>query len=154
MSETDIEKGAVWSKEIAQRLGACRAGVSFVTHENRNAPWLNFEAGAMLKLAGNSSHMCTLLLDGLTPSDVAGPLSIFHHTQPTEEEILKLVLNLASFVEAGADREAIGARLRPCGLSLMRLLDKLRGPDESESDGPIARFSTSCWRRCVQFNGS
>src|SRR5690349_16026128 len=49
MSETDIEKGAVWSKEIAQRLGSCRAGVSFVTHDNRSAPWLVFEAGAMLK---------------------------------------------------------------------------------------------------------
>ena len=46
---TTIEKGRRWNTEIAERLADAPVGIVCVTRDNRRAPWLLFEAGAMAK---------------------------------------------------------------------------------------------------------
>ena len=49
VSSEDIDKGARWSTDIAAELAGSDWGILCVTKENVQAPWLNFEAGALSK---------------------------------------------------------------------------------------------------------
>src|SRR5262245_54727881 len=49
VSTEDIEKGARWSVTLDEQLKLSSYGILCITHENINAPWLNFEAGALSK---------------------------------------------------------------------------------------------------------
>jgi hypothetical protein len=90
MSTNSIAKGARWSPEIAKRLEETSEAIVCVTSENQDAPWLNFEAGALAKATG--SRVRPLLID-LSPSDVTGPLSEFQLTSATDKEDVRRLLN-------------------------------------------------------------
>lgn len=49
MSEKDIKLGERWGKSIEENLRSNDFGLVFVTPENIDAPWINFEAGALSK---------------------------------------------------------------------------------------------------------
>jgi hypothetical protein len=49
VSSEDIDKGARWSSDIAGELHASTYGLICLTKDNINAPWINFEAGALGK---------------------------------------------------------------------------------------------------------
>ena len=49
VSSKDIDKGARWSTDIAKELEDSYFGIICVTKSNINAPWINFEAGALSK---------------------------------------------------------------------------------------------------------
>src|SRR5262249_54462837 len=76
MSETDIEKGERWADRLATELENTNFGVVCLTPDNRDAPWLHFEAGALAKMISGKARLAPLLFD-LTPSDVHGPLAGF-----------------------------------------------------------------------------
>lgn len=86
----DIQKGAIWSKEIAAELDSSSVGIICLTPENLESPWLHFEAGALAK--HESGRAFTLLL-GLEHKDVKHPLAIFQHTLPTKDDFQKLIAN-------------------------------------------------------------
>jgi len=92
MSAEDIDKGARWSSEIARQLQDTNAGIICVTPDNQNAPWLNFEAGALSKSV-DMSRVCTYLFH-MGPSDLKGPLTQFQATDTSEEDTKKLVATL------------------------------------------------------------
>jgi TIR domain len=92
VSSEDIDKGARWSIDIAKELEASAYGIVCVTPENLDAPWINFEAGALSK-ALDKSRVSPLLL-GLGPADVKGPLVQFQATRATEDDIWRLVVSL------------------------------------------------------------
>ncbi len=48
LSTEDIDKGSIWSGKINEALSTT-VGILCVTQENRNAPWLLFEAGGLSK---------------------------------------------------------------------------------------------------------
>lgn len=92
MSGVDIDKGARWSSEIAIQLQDTKAGIICVTPDNQDAPWLNFEAGALSK-AVETSRVCTYVFQ-MKPSDLKGPLTQFQATETSEEDTWKLVTTL------------------------------------------------------------
>lgn len=96
MSES-IEKGKRWSPEIAERLEESKIGIICVTRENRDAPWLLFEAGALSKT--KDAHVCTLLLD-VTSADMQGPLAQFQHTACMKDDIRTLIATINRTVRA------------------------------------------------------
>ena len=49
VSSEDIDKGVRWSSDISKELDNSKFGILCVTKENFEAPWLNFEAGALGK---------------------------------------------------------------------------------------------------------
>lgn len=89
MSAEDIDKGARWSTDIAQRLEEAEVGVVCLTPDNTEAPWVLFEAGALSKALGKA-RVCTYL-SGLRPTDLQGPLVQFQATEATKVDTLKLL---------------------------------------------------------------
>ena len=92
ISSADIDRGAVWMNDINARLQESTVGIFCLTEENKNAPWILFEAGAVAK-GVPTSRICTLLID-LEPVAISGPLAQFNHTRAERGDMLKLVKTL------------------------------------------------------------
>ena len=48
VSDVDIASGTDWWKKIKNELKASKVGIVCITKENMKAPWIYFEAGAMV----------------------------------------------------------------------------------------------------------
>lgn len=92
ISSQDIDKGSLWFDDINDRLRETSTGIVCLTQENKNQPWILFEAGALAK-GLTKARVCTLLID-LEPKDVQPPLSQFNHTLPDEAGMKALVSTL------------------------------------------------------------
>jgi TIR domain len=92
MSDKDIDRGSLWFSEIANQLKDTTIGIICLTQENKNKPWILFEAGALAK-GLSSNRVCTLLID-LEPSDIQDPLAQFNHTVPDKDGMWRLVRTL------------------------------------------------------------
>src|SRR5690606_14808062 len=88
-SSTDIQKGKRWDNELSKTLNETEFGIIILTEENRTAPWIIFEAGALAKNI-ETGRVCTFLFD-IKDTDVVGPLSSFQNTKSTKKDILKLL---------------------------------------------------------------
>lgn len=98
ISTRGIDRGALWFSEINNELKDTTFGIICLTQENKSAPWILFEAGALAKgLASN--RVCTFLVD-LETKDIRDPLAQFNHTLPNKEGLWNLVLTLNSNLEA------------------------------------------------------
>jgi hypothetical protein len=95
MSTSDIDRGARWQDELGRQLEECNVGIVCVTRDNVNAPWLLFEAGALSKMRA-SAHVCTYLFDGIEPTELSGPLSIFQMTKANRDDTLELLRTINS----------------------------------------------------------
>lgn len=89
ISTRDIESGAVWSSELNGTLQESGIGIICLTAENKDRPWILFEAGALSR-GLPSNRACTFLID-IKPEDVVTPLSQFNHTLPDQEGMYKLM---------------------------------------------------------------
>lgn len=64
VSDADIEAGARGLDDIKDELDGTRFAIVVVTRDNQNAPWLNFEAGAISKqLSGSINRVAPCLVD-------------------------------------------------------------------------------------------
>lgn len=97
MSDEDIPKGAQWLTALNEQLANSKFGIICVTPENREAAWLNFEAGAISNAVGES-RVCPLLL-GVSSTDVQAPMSIFQMATTSEIDLWKLVKSVNSQLE-------------------------------------------------------
>jgi hypothetical protein len=75
MSEKDIPTGARWSDSVAAHLKDAKFGIVCLTPENKTAPWINFEAGAISKSVDDAFVVPYLF--GLEPTDLVGPMAQF-----------------------------------------------------------------------------
>jgi hypothetical protein len=109
MSEADIEKGTRGLDELTKALGSMTVGITCLTNENLNSPWILFEAGALSKTIDDSSRLCTYLLDGLKPQDIKPPLGMFQATRAIKDDTLKLVrtVNLSASVTPIRDEDLL-----------------------------------------------
>lgn len=103
-SPEDIEKGENWDSKITQELASCNYGIICLTSENKVAPWIHFEAGAIAKTL--ESRVSTLLVD-IKPSDIKGPLSRFQATKAEKKDFSQLILDINKNIESPLDRERI-----------------------------------------------
>jgi TIR domain len=92
ISTRDLDRGSLWFGEINDQLKDTSVGIICLTQENKNRPWILFEAGALAK-GLSTSRVCTLLID-LEPKDVEDPLAQFNHTFPNHDGMLGLVKTL------------------------------------------------------------
>ena len=106
-SPDDIEKGSMWFSDINQTLEDNNVGILCVTPENKDAPWILFEAGALFK-GLTKARVCPLLVGGLTPQDITAPLSHFNLTLPEEQDMLRLMRTVNSTNESNLDDERLG----------------------------------------------
>jgi hypothetical protein len=94
ISTRDLDRGSLWFGEISDQLKDTTVGIICLTQENKNRPWILFEAGALAK-GLSTSRVCTFLID-LAPKDIEDLLAQFNHTFPTKESLLGLVKTLNS----------------------------------------------------------
>lgn len=105
ISTRDIDRGALWFSEISDQLKDTTVGVVCLTQENKNRPWILFEAGALAK-GLSSNRVCTFLVD-LKPADLEDPLAQFNHTLPDKDGVWALVRTLNACGSAGGLDERI-----------------------------------------------
>jgi hypothetical protein len=86
---SNIERGALWFSEINDQLSSVSLGIICLTAENKNKPWILFEAGALAK-GLQTNRVCTLLID-LKNEDIEQPLAQFNHTAPDKEGMWQLI---------------------------------------------------------------
>ncbi|MFI4990927.1 MAG: toll/interleukin-1 receptor domain-containing protein [Solirubrobacterales bacterium] len=102
VSSEDIDKGARWSTDISRELEHSSFGIICVTPENIEAPWVNFEAGALSKSLDRSR--VAPLLFGIDRLAVQGPLLQFQSTLIERDEVKKLLLS----IDKACDDHALG----------------------------------------------
>lgn len=107
ISSAGIDRGELWFRKISDNLGEVNLGIVCLTPENKENPWILFEAGALLKGLPDARVM-TFLID-LKHQDVRDPLAQFNHTTPSKSDMFALVTTLNS-------------RLNDAALSEQRLL--------------------------------
>ena len=105
MSSKDIDRGSLWFSEITDQLSNTGIGIICLTKENKEKPWILFEAGALAK-GLTTTRICTFLID-LEPSDVGNPLAQFNHTFPVKESVWELVRTLNNILKENALKEKI-----------------------------------------------
>lgn len=104
VSSEDIDKGARWGTDIAKELEASGYGVLCVTRDNVDAPWLNFEAGALSKSVDKGK--VSPFLFGIKRSEVkGGPILQFQSTIAEREDVRKLLHSINSSSQQGALEE-------------------------------------------------
>jgi hypothetical protein len=101
VSSEDIDKGARWGAEIGKELEASDFGILCVTPGNSEAPWIQFEAGALSKSLDRSRVVP--LLFGLERAELPqGPLVQFQSVLAQREDIEKLLVSLNRACDDGA----------------------------------------------------
>jgi hypothetical protein len=107
ISTRDLDRGSLWFGEINDQLKDTTVGIICLTQENKDRPWILFEAGALAK-GLSTARVCTFLID-LEPKDVEDPLAQFNHTVPERDSILSLVRTLnGALGAAGLDGRILG----------------------------------------------
>ena len=106
MSKHDMESGARWSLQLSKELQDANFGILCLTPDNLQSSWLLFEAGALAKHI--DERACGLLLNGLKPTDVAGPLSQFQHRSLQESELKILVKDINKRLPTHLSDEQLG----------------------------------------------
>lgn len=103
-SQEDIEKGVNWDNVLQDELANSFYGIVCLTPQNINAPWINFEAGAIAKSL--DSRVSSLLI-GVKPSDINGPLTRFQATGVNKDDFFKLIKGINSNIEHPLDSDLL-----------------------------------------------
>lgn len=105
VSSNDIDRGALWFSQIINELGSTTHGIICLTGDNKDKPWILFEAGALAKGLA-SSRIYTLLVD-LKPEDIKDPLAQFNHTRPIKNDMFKLLSSINSSLDSRRLKESV-----------------------------------------------
>ncbi len=92
LSQADIEAGDRWSVEIAKELDACSFGITCVTTQNINSPWILFESGALAK-SMEKGRVLPLLLD-LDVREISGPLAQFQAKKAEKSGLMEAIVSI------------------------------------------------------------
>lgn len=107
VSDRDIEPGARSMAVIERELSDTTFGIVLATKDNQDAPWINFEAGALSKEVGDSANrVIPLLLDMASPTELTGPLSQFQAQKYDKAGMQTIVTAIAAAIGANADAVA------------------------------------------------
>ncbi|MGG9986156.1 toll/interleukin-1 receptor domain-containing protein [Lactiplantibacillus plantarum] len=99
MSDADIDLGTIWNTKINSELQKSTVGIVFLTPENINSPWLNFEAGALTKAIDSNAKIIPISFgsEDLTVKISKSPLKQFQSLLNTKKkDFASLISNLNS----------------------------------------------------------
>ena len=90
LSSEDIEAGSIWDKAIQDSLNSTSMGLICLTQENKEKPWILFEAGALSK-GLEVNRVFTFLIDLKSDDLLKNPLTKFNHTENNKDSIFNLI---------------------------------------------------------------
>ncbi|OIK85192.1 hypothetical protein ATW79_09680 [Oenococcus oeni] len=98
MSSDDIARGDDWNNKINGELNNSRIGILFITPENINSNWLNFEAGALFSWKNKDEQQGTVMPVMINSLDITSvlsksPLKQFQGTKSLSEEGVKSIFH-------------------------------------------------------------
>jgi hypothetical protein len=88
----EIQRGATWGTEISKSLERSPVGILCITPENKEQPWLLYEAGALAK-GSDKNRVIPLLLD-MDKADLAPPLGHFNAALCNDVGIKEVITTL------------------------------------------------------------
>jgi hypothetical protein len=88
LSSAGIEPGEGWGSRLNEELDSTNLGIIVLTRENKDKPWILFEAGALSK-GLKQARVCPVYVD-LAATDVKQPLSQFQGVAPDLAGMWKL----------------------------------------------------------------
>lgn len=136
ISNEDIQQGSLWFSKIKDSLNESKAGIICLTKENKEKPWVLFEAGALLNKF-TESKICPLLI-GLEPKDIEQPLSQFNLTLLNKEEMEKLFKNINDWLgENKLENEVLDASFNVHWKNFENAIEKIikRYPENKSYEG-------------------
>lgn len=96
VSDSDISPGERGLNAIKEQLDGTSVGIPIVTRDNVNAPWINFESGALSKQVPNALVMVMpCLVDYSDPSELTGPLTQFQSKLLTKRGVEAILETIA-----------------------------------------------------------
>jgi len=104
----DTRKGTRWSDDVSKELDQSSLGILCVVPGNVGAPWLNFEAGVLLKTLG-VSNVIPLLIDVETSELDNGPFAQFPSAIFEKNDLYQILETINEKTEKG---QLSGDRLR------------------------------------------
>lgn len=94
MSKEDIPPGTIWFGVISENITESKYGILCVTKENRKAPWLLWEAGALYRGFKETRRVVPFLIN-LDKKDLDHPLSNFQVIEATDkQEVLRMLKSI------------------------------------------------------------
>jgi hypothetical protein len=104
----DTRKGTRWSDDVSKEMDQSSLGILCVVPGNVGAPWLNFEAGVLLKTLG-VSNVIPLLIDVETSELDNGPFAQFPSAIFEKNDLYQILETINEKTEQG---QLSGDRLR------------------------------------------
>ncbi|WP_158553241.1 toll/interleukin-1 receptor domain-containing protein [Mesorhizobium denitrificans] len=92
VSSKDIKGGERWYPRLAEELESTNFGIVIVTRSNKEAPWIQFEAGALSKHV--EGRVVPLLCQMKVIELTGNPLQAFQAAEVSKDGILSLVRTL------------------------------------------------------------
>lgn len=130
VSSHDIASGTRWASKLTTELDATNYGIIRLSPSNLQSPWILFEAGALAKF--QDSALCSLLIGGLSPTDVSSPLSQFQNRRFERNDFRQLIHDINTKRDKPLATEQFGL-----------LFDTFWPKIESEYKKLVTVFSTS-----------
>ncbi len=93
-SKESLEVGRQWIDGLNKALEDVRYGISIITQDNLQSPWINYEAGAIFHKSSSDQCILIPILIDVNKAELTGPLGTFQAINFSEQEIRKLVLSL------------------------------------------------------------
>jgi hypothetical protein len=124
VSSKDIDPGTRWQMEVAGQLESTNYGLVCVTRENQDAPWLNFEAGALAKVV-QLGRVVPIAID-LKPSDIKVPLGQFQAQPATERGFHEVVVVINAACEVPLTEQLLDRSFEKWWGELDSALEKIR----------------------------
>ena len=141
VSDVDIEAGTRGLDEIQRELDGTFFGIIVVTKANQNAPWINFEAGALSKsLPDSTTRVVPSLVDLTSPAQITSPIKQFQATLLDEEgvkRVLKAIANADAISVDWQTKERSFARMWPEYKT--KFTDAIERSGEHPSSAPAQR---------------
>lgn len=131
-SPEDIEKGDNWDKAISAELSECKYGIICLTSDNTNAPWVNFEAGAIAKTL---DPKVTALMINIKPSDIRGPLARYQATKFEKGDFFQLIMSINKTLETPLEDKILGNTFEAMWSSLEMEANHIIGEFATKSKG-------------------
>ena len=132
MSTNAIEAGDRWNDVISAALGEIDFGIIFITDENKEKPWLLFEAGALAKNI-DKSKVVPILIDAKEIDLSKSPLFGFQYKDMTKEGVFGLMRSVYQSIDAPIiDRPTLSKCLEKWWPELKAAYDKIEPPKPSK----------------------
>lgn len=141
VSSYDIDLGRPGITAIGAKLEEASCGILCVTADNQEAPWLNFEAGALSKAVGKS--FVIPLLHGLDTSELRGPISNFQAHTLDSDGVRRTLTAINRAFSLNVAKDQLDRQFEQCWPQLADSLNHIPKPKAPTSEQAEMREAIS-----------